>query len=285
MQIVETANEGLKRSYTITIAAVDIAARVEGEIKKIAPQVRMPGFRPGKVPANLVRKMHGPALHQEALNTTIREAMDKLVRDHSLRPAMQPQIALGEGYDEGKDAELTVSLEVLPEIAAPSLDGLKLEKLVVPVVDAEVDEAVARIGQGSKSFKDAKKGAKAKEGDQLIIDFTGKLDGVEFEGGKAEDAALEIGSGRFIPGFEESYLPGRNWAVAGPDWRERSREIQPVSGFGRVHSRTFSWADARYRHGLRTGYPKTLPWTICRARRPCVAKSGQPAFRDALHSL
>ena len=206
MQIVETANEGLKRSYTVTIKAVDIAARVEGEVKKIAPQVRMPGFRPGKVPANLVRKMHGPALHQEALNTTIREAMDKLVRDNSLRPAMQPEIALGEGYEEGKDAELTVSLEVLPEIAAPSLDGLKLEKLVVPVTDAEVEEAVARIGQGAKSFKDAKKGAKAKEGDQLIIDFVGKLDGVEFEGGKAEDAALEIGAGRFIPGFEEQLV-------------------------------------------------------------------------------
>ena len=206
MQIVETANEGLKRSYTVTIAAVDIAARVEGEVKKIAPQVRMPGFRPGKVPSNLVRKMHGPALHQEALNTTIREAMDKLVRDNSLRPAMQPEISLGEGYEEGKDAELTVSLEVLPEIAAPSLDGLKLEKLVVPVTDAEVEEAVARIGQGAKSFKDAKKGAKAKEGDQLIIDFVGKLDGVEFEGGKAEDAALEIGAGRFIPGFEEQLV-------------------------------------------------------------------------------
>ena len=113
MQIVETSNEGLKRAYTVTIAAGDIAARIEGEVKKIAPQVRMPGFRPGKVPANLVKKMHGPALHQEALNTSIREAMDKLVADHALRPAMQPDVALGEGYEEGKDAELTVSLEVL----------------------------------------------------------------------------------------------------------------------------------------------------------------------------
>jgi trigger factor len=203
MQIVETANEGLKRSYTVTIFAVDITARVESEVKKIAPQVRMPGFRPGKVPANLVRKMHGPQLHSEALQTSIREAMDKLVRDNALRPAMQPDVAMSDGYEEGKDAELTVSLEVLPDIAAPALDGLTLEKLVVPVTEAEVDEAVARIGQGSKSFKDAKKGAKAKEGDQLIIDFLGKLDGVEFEGGKAEDAALEIGAGRFIPGFEE----------------------------------------------------------------------------------
>ncbi|MBC7491681.1 MAG: trigger factor, partial [Novosphingobium sp.] len=90
MQIVETSKEGLKRAFSVTIPAAEIAARVDGEIKRMAPQMRMPGFRPGKVPANLVRKMHGPALHQDALNTTIREAMDKLVADHKLRPAMQP---------------------------------------------------------------------------------------------------------------------------------------------------------------------------------------------------
>ena len=108
MQIVETTNEGLKRAYTVTIPAGDIAARVEGEVKKIAPQIKMPGFRPGKVPANLVRKMHGAQLHSEALQTSIRDAMDKLVADHKLRPAMQPAVALAEGYDVGKDAELTV---------------------------------------------------------------------------------------------------------------------------------------------------------------------------------
>lgn len=206
MQIVETSNEGLKRAYTVTIAAKDIAARIEGEVSKIAPQMRMPGFRPGKVPANLVKKMHGPALHQEALNTTVREALDKVIADNQLRPAMQPQVALGEGYEEGKDAELTVSLEVLPAIAAPALDGLKLEKLVVAVAEAEVDEQIAKLAAGAKSFTDAKKGKKAETGDQLIIDFVGKLDGVEFDGGKAEDAALEIGSGRFIPGFEEQLV-------------------------------------------------------------------------------
>jgi trigger factor len=206
MQIVETSSEGLKRAFTITIKAKDIAAKIDGEVSKLAPQVRMPGFRPGKVPANLLKKMHGPALHQEALNTSIREAMDKLVAKEKLRPAMQPQVSLGEGYAEGKDAELTVALEVLPNIEAPKLDGLKLEKLVVPVVDAEVDEAVARIAGQQKSFTDAKKGKKAENGDQLIIDFTGTLDGVEFEGGKAVDAALELGSGRFIPGFEEQLV-------------------------------------------------------------------------------
>ncbi|MCZ8326153.1 MAG: trigger factor [Sphingomonadaceae bacterium] len=206
MQIVETSNEGLKRAYTVTIPAKDIAARIEGEVAKIAPQVRMPGFRPGKVPANLVKKLHGPALHQEALNTAVREAMDTLLAKHQLRPAMQPQVALGEGYDEGKDAELAVSVEVLPTIAVPSFEGLTLEKLVVEVAEAEVDEQVARLASGAKSFSDAKKGKKAETGDQLIIDFVGKLDGVEFDGGKAEDAALEIGSGRFIPGFEEQLV-------------------------------------------------------------------------------
>lgn len=206
MQIVETSNEGLKRAYTVTIAAKDIAARIDGEVSKIAPQVRMPGFRPGKVPANLVKKMHGAQLHQEALNTTVREALDKVIADNKLRPAMQPQVALGDGYAEGQDATLTVDLEVLPTIAAPTLDGLKLDKLVVPVADAEVDEQVAKLAAGAKSFTDAKKGKKAETGDQLIIDFVGKLDGVEFDGGKAEDAALEIGSGRFIPGFEEQLV-------------------------------------------------------------------------------
>ena len=206
MQIVETANEGLKRAYSITIQASAIAARVEGEVKKIAPQVRMPGFRPGKVPANLIRKMHGPALHQDALNTAIREAMDKLMAEHALRPAMQPAVSLGEGYEEGKDAELTVALEVLPKIEAPSIEGLKLEKLVVPVSDAEVDEQIARIAANAKSFTEAKKSHKAENGDQVVCDFVGKLDGEPFEGGSAEGQAIELGSGRLIPGFEEQLV-------------------------------------------------------------------------------
>ncbi|WP_395390797.1 trigger factor [Novosphingobium sp. BL-8A] len=201
MQIVETTNEGLKRAYTVTIPATTITERVEGEIKKIAPQVKMPGFRAGKVPANLVKKMHGEAIHQDALNATIREAMDKLVTDHALRPAMNPDVALGEGYEQGKDAELTVSLEVLPVIEAPAIDGLKLEKLIVPVSEDAVTEAVERIASQQQRFE-TKDGAAA-DGDQLIIDFTGKLDGVEFDGGKAEKAPLVIGAGRFIPGFEE----------------------------------------------------------------------------------
>lgn len=206
MQIKETTNKGLKRAYQLTIPAKDIAAKIEAEVKKIAPQVKMPGFRPGKVPANLIKKMHGEQLHAQTVNDVIRESVDQLMKDKELRPAMQPKIELGEGYEEGKDAEIAIELEVLPTVEVPSTDGLKLERLVVPVADEAVNEAVASIAGQSKSYKDAAKSKKAAEGDQLIIDFVGKLDGVEFEGGKAEDAALVIGSGQFIPGFEEQLV-------------------------------------------------------------------------------
>ena len=203
MQIKETTNEGLKRAYTVTIPAKEIDERVNSEVKKIAPQVKMPGFRPGKVPANLVRKMHGEQLHAQTLNDMIRESVDKVMADNKLRPAMQPSVELDEGYEEGKDASLSVELEILPEIDAPEVDGLALERLTVPVTDEQVDEAVERIASNNKSYKDAAKTKKAADGDQLIIDFVGRVDGTEFEGGKAENTPLTIGSGQSIPGFEE----------------------------------------------------------------------------------
>jgi trigger factor len=203
MKIEETTNEGLRRAYAVTIPAKDIDAAIEAEVKKIAPQVRMPGFRPGKVPANLVKKMHGEAIHGQVVNEQIQGAVDGLMRDKKLRPAMQPQVQFGDGYEQGKDATLTVDLEVLPEIETPSVDGIKLERLTVPVSEAEVDEAVNNIAGQQKSYTDAPKSKKAADGDQLIIDFTGSIDGVEFEGGKAEETPLVIGAGRFIPGFEE----------------------------------------------------------------------------------
>ena len=206
MAIKQTNTEGLKRAYTITLTAAEIAAKIDAEIKRIAPQVKMPGFRPGKVPANLVKKMHGEQLHAQTLNDSIRAAVDDLIRGEELRPAMQPAIALGEGYEEGKDAEITVELEVLPVIAAPSIDGIKLERLMVPVSDEQIMDAVGNIAGQNKSYKDAAKTKKAADGDQVIIDFLGKLDGEPFEGGAAEDAPLVLGSGTFIPGFEEQLV-------------------------------------------------------------------------------
>lgn len=206
MKTVETLNEGLKRGYTLTIAAKDIAARIEGEVKVMAPQIRMPGFRPGKVPANLIKKMHGPALEQQALDTAIREGVQKLIGEQKLRPAIQPSVELGDGYASGKDAEIKVSLEVLPEVPTPSIDKIKLERLMVEVADAEIDEAVGRLASQQKSWDDAKKGHAAKMGDLVVIDFAGKVDGVAFDGGTGEGMAVELGSGRLIPGFEDQLV-------------------------------------------------------------------------------
>ncbi|NNM76668.1 trigger factor [Sphingomonas sp. ID1715] len=207
MQTVETLNEGLKRAYTLKIAAKDIDARVDGEIKKVAPQIKMPGFRPGKVPANLVRKMHGPALQQQALETAVQEGVQQLIAEKQLRPAMQPSVELDESFEPGKDAEVKVTLEVLPQVPEAAIDGLKLERLTVPVEDAEIDETLKRIAGSNKQFEAAAKPTyKAKTGDLVVMDFVGSVDGVEFEGGKGEGVSLELGSGQFIPGFEDQLV-------------------------------------------------------------------------------
>ncbi len=206
MQTVETLNEGLKRAYTLTITAKDIDARVDQEVQRVAPQVRMPGFRPGKVPTNLVRKMHGESLTQDALNSSIQEGVQKILADNKLRPAMQPSVELGEGYEPGKDAEVKVELEVLPQVPAPSIDGIKLERLTIEVSDEQVDEAVERLASQNKQFDEAAKSHKAKEGDLVVMDFVGKVDGVAFEGGTGEGMSVEIGSGRLIPGFEDQLV-------------------------------------------------------------------------------
>lgn len=206
MKIVETLNEGLKRGYTLTITAKDIDKEVDAELKRVAPQVRMPGFRPGKVPANLVKKMHGEALQQDALNKAVQDGIQKLLGEHKLRPAMQPSVDLDKDYAPGKDAELKVEMEVLPIIPTPKIDGLKLERLSAPVDDAAVDVAVQRIADQQKSYETAAKSHKAGEGDQVIIDFEGKVDGVAFDDGTGEGMAVVIGAGQLIPGFEDQLV-------------------------------------------------------------------------------
>ncbi|WP_373487811.1 trigger factor [Blastomonas sp.] len=206
MQIVETLNEGLKRAYTITIPAKDLEARVDAEVKKIAPQVRMPGFRPGKVPANLIRKMHGESLHADALNSSIQESVDKAIRENGLRPAIQPAVNLNDDYAAGQDAEVKIALEVLPQVPTPLIDNITLERLMVEPGEAAVTEALQRIADGQKSYTTATKTYKAQDGDQVLIDFEGKVDGVPFDGGKGEGMAVVIGSGQLIPGFEDQLI-------------------------------------------------------------------------------
>ncbi|HEX8572299.1 MAG TPA: trigger factor [Allosphingosinicella sp.] len=205
MQTVETLNQGLKRAYRITIPKKDIDARVDGELRKVAPQIRMPGFRPGKVPPNLVRKMHGAAIEQDALNSAVQEGVQQLIAEQKLRPAMQPQVELEDG-GPGRDAIVKVELETLPEVPAPRIDELKLERLRVEPTDAEIDAAIARLAQGQKTFEPAPAGALAEPGDVVVIDYEGSVDGTPFEGGKGESMQVELGSGRLIPGFEDQLV-------------------------------------------------------------------------------
>ncbi len=207
MQTVETLNEGLKRAFTLTITAKDIDAKVDVELKRLAPQMKMPGFRPGKVPANLIRKMHGPALTQDALNAAIQESVQTLVAEKQLRPAMQPSVELEDGYDLGKDAVVKVEMEVLPQVPAPAIDGIKLERLTVPVADDAVTEQLQKFADQQKKWDDAADDYVAAMGDLVTVDFVGKTaDGVAFEGGTGTDMGVELGSGRLIPGFEDQLV-------------------------------------------------------------------------------
>uniref|UniRef100_UPI0035CC9142 trigger factor n=1 Tax=uncultured Sphingomonas sp. TaxID=158754 RepID=UPI0035CC9142 len=206
MQTVETFNEGLKRAYTLTITAKDIDSRVDAELKRVAPTVKMPGFRPGKVPANLVRKMHGEALMQDALNSSIQQGIQTLIAEQKLRPALQPSVELADGFKLGDDAEITVTLEVLPDVPTPAIDGLKLERLTVPADEAVVQEQLQKFADQQKKWDDAKPTYKAKMGDLVVMDFLGKVGDVAFEGGTGTDMSVELGTGRLIPGFEDQVV-------------------------------------------------------------------------------
>ncbi|MEA3015947.1 MAG: trigger factor [Sphingomonadales bacterium] len=205
MQTVETLNEGLKRAYRLTIEAKDIDARVNDELKAVAPQIRMPGFRPGKVPANLIRKMHGPRLEQQALESAIQDGVQKLMSDNKLRPAMQPSVEL-EGHEPGKDAVVKVELETLPDLPEPNVADLHLERLTVEPGEAEIEAALARIAGGQKNYEPAPAKQAAKLGDRLIVDFVGSIEGTPFEGGKVDGMAIDLGSGTLIPGFEDQLV-------------------------------------------------------------------------------
>lgn len=206
IKTVETENQGLKRAFMLTIPAEDIDARVAQEVKRIAPQVRMPGFRPGKVPANLIRKMHGEALQQDALNSAVQAGVQQLLQEQKLRPAMQPQVNLQGEYKPGADAAVEVRLEALPEIPGANFDNLKLERLTVPVDDAAIEQQLQQLASSNKSWTDAEEGHAAVNGDAVVIDFAGSVDGEAFEGGTGEDMQVELGSGRLIPGFEEQLV-------------------------------------------------------------------------------
>ncbi|MCV2446870.1 trigger factor [Paracoccus sp. DMF] len=208
MQVKETQNEGLKRGYEFTLPAADLAAQVDAKLKEAQPEVEMKGFRKGKVPMAMLKKQFG----QRIMGDAMQEAIDGALRTHleksGDRPAVQPKIEMvgGETWKEGDDVVVTVAYEALPAIPEADLSGIELERLVVSASDEQVNEALENLAKNAQSFEDRKKGTKAKDGDQVVIDFKGMVDGEAFEGGAAEDYPLVLGSGSFIPGFEEQLV-------------------------------------------------------------------------------
>ncbi len=207
MQVTETLNEGLKRGYNIVVSAAELDDKVNEKLVEAQPEIEMKGFRKGKVPMALLKKQFGQRLLGEAMQESIDGAMNKHFEDSGERPALQPEVKMtNEDWKEGDDVEVAMSYEALPEIPEVDLKSVELEKLVVKADDAAIEEALNNLAETAQDFKARRKGSKAKDGDQVVIDFVGKVDGEEFEGGSAEDYPLVLGSNSFIPGFEEQLV-------------------------------------------------------------------------------
>ena len=204
MQVTETLNEGLKRAYSITLTANELNDKVNEKLREAQPDVEMKGFRKGKVPIALLKRQFGQRILGEAMQETIDGAMSQHFKDSGDRPAMQPSVEMqnGEKWKEGDDVEVSMTYEALPSIPNIDLSKIKLQKLVVKSDKAAIDEALENLASSANDFKDRKKSSKAKDGDQIVLDFVGTVGGEAFDGGSSEDYPLVLGSNSFIPGFE-----------------------------------------------------------------------------------
>jgi len=205
MQIEELLNEGLKREFKIVVAASDLDARLNGVLEEFRSTANIKGFRPGKAPLSLLKRMHGERARGQVVSETMQETSAKLFEEKALRPALRPEVDMGE-YEAGKDLEYTLKVEILPEIDVDAFKAPKLERWVAEVSDSDIKKALENIAGQQKSFKKAAKTAKSVDGDAVLIDYLGRVDGEAFDGGAAEGHQLVLGSGSFIPGFEEQLV-------------------------------------------------------------------------------
>jgi len=203
MQVRETSAEGLKHEFTVVVAAAEIEQKIQDRLAEIGRSVRLPGFRQGKAPLALLKKRYGPSVMGEVVERAVNDSSTETIREHKLRPALQPKIEIV-SFNEGKDLEYKLAVEVLPEIGAISLDGIALERWKAETPDSEIDEALERIAKQQRKTSPVERAAD--KGDFVRIDFKGTLDGVAFPGGSAENYLLELGSGGFIPGFEDQLV-------------------------------------------------------------------------------
>lgn len=200
MQVVETASEGLKREFTIRIPAGDIETKLTNRLQELSTKIQKPGFRPGKVPMPLLRKQYGPSLMGEILEQAVADGTHQALTEKGYRPAVQPKIEI-KSFAEGGDLEYALAVELLPEIKQPSFSDIAIEKLTVGIEDSQVDETLTRLANEQRVYDKASDDHVATEADALLVDFTGRVDGVAFEGGAAKDFQIELDSTSFIPGF------------------------------------------------------------------------------------
>jgi trigger factor len=211
MQVTETSAAGLKREYRVVVPAADLEARVAERLDDLKGRVQLRGFRPGKVPVNHLKRIYGKSAMAEVIEAAVREANQKIVTDNGLKLATEPKVVLPqeegavEGIIEGKsDLAYTVEVEVVPPIELTDFKTVKLERLTAEVTDAEIDQALNAIAEQNRPFIAKTEGAE--KGDRVAISFQGTQDGQPFEGGSAEDVPMQLGSGRFIPGFEDNLI-------------------------------------------------------------------------------
>ncbi|MEE9317089.1 MAG: trigger factor [Rhodospirillales bacterium] len=202
MQVTETKSEGLSREFKIALPAKEIEEKISHRLEELASTAKIPGFRPGKVPVSVLRKKYGPSVMGEVLERAVNDSSQQALAEKGLRPAMQPHIEVT-AFEDGGDLEYTLQVELLPEIKPIDFSTIKLEKLVAKDDPEQVENALANIAGAHGTSAPIKEDRETKNGDVLVIDFLGRVGGEEFAGGKAEGYELTLGSGTFIPGFEE----------------------------------------------------------------------------------
>jgi trigger factor len=213
MQVTETVSDGLRREFKVVVPAADLASKVDTRIEELKGQVRLNGFRPGKVPVAHLKRMYGRAVMAETIEAMVREANAQIITERGLKLARDPQItmpseqgAVEQIIDGKSDLSYTIALEVMPPIELADFKGIQLDRLGADVTADEIEEAVKRIAEQSRPFAARDEGGRAEAGDRVTIDFAGRIDGMPFEGGTGGDVGVHIGSGTFIPGFEDQLI-------------------------------------------------------------------------------
>ena len=210
MQITQTVSEDLRRQFTVTVSAADLDSRVTKRLEEMKGQVNLKGFRPGKAPVSYLKKQFGKSVMGEIVEQVVSEGSQKAIADNSLKPAIQPRIEpvgdINEVVDGKADLSFTVTVDLMPDFTPGDVATIKVEKLVSDIDDAQVEEQITRLAENMRTFTPRGEGEAAQSGDQTVIDFAGSIDAVPFEGGTGSDFNLTLGSGQFIPGFEDQLI-------------------------------------------------------------------------------